>query len=62
MVPWHNRPRVQMPYMDHFDCSVAIDPSVSQTLLSYVRELAAQHQDVESNESLEQEPSTVPGI
>ncbi len=62
MVPWHNRPRIQMPYMDHFDCSVAIDPSVSQTLLSYVRELAAQHQEVESNESLEQEPSTAPGI
>lgn len=62
MVPWHDRPRLQMPRMEHLDCSVAIDPSISKALLSYVRELAAQHQEVELNESLEQEPSTAPGI
>ena len=62
MVPWHDRSRLRMPYMDHFDCSVAIDPSVSEALLSYVRELASQHQELEPSELLERESCTAPGI
>lgn len=62
MVPWHDRPSFQMPYMDHFDCSVAIEPSAAQALLNYVRELAAQHRTAESPDPTEESPVCGPAM
>lgn len=62
MVPWHDRPCLQMPYMDHFDFSVAIDPSVGRALLSYVRELASQHQQAQAEPTVEEEPLSAPAL
>lgn len=60
MVPWVDSPKVSMPRMAYFDCTVAIEPGVRDQLAAYVRELAAQHQPVQAEEETDEEARSAP--
>jgi hypothetical protein len=62
MVPWIDKPRIAMPRMDYFDCRVEIDPSVRPALLTYVRDLIEQHQDVLAEPEADDTALSAPGM
>lgn len=62
MVPWMDSPRMSMPRLDYFDCRVAIDPSVSPTLLPYVRDLIEKHQDAPAEPVADDVELSAPGM